>query len=112
MSASTFKTVFSRILVVIAVAAALAFAYLLVRIVLAPIPVPPAPTAQKAVKFDPRLDVSKHSGFARLRPLGPSDVEPLELGRANPFAPVEVILAPTSTAAMPTSTAAAATTTL
>ncbi|MBI4139061.1 hypothetical protein HY479_02825 [Candidatus Uhrbacteria bacterium] len=69
-----------------------------------PAPVPPIPPAQRAVKFDPKVDVSQHPIFGGLQPYGPTEVLPGETGRQNPFLPVPVVHATstaTSTAEVP-----------
>lgn len=62
--------------------------YWFIQTSLAPVPVPPAPPTRGAVRFDPALDVSKSDTFFRLRPMGPFEVKPENLGRVNPFVPI------------------------
>lgn len=97
MKFALLKTVFSRILVVLAGGAAVYFAYLFVRITLAPVPVPPAPPVKKTITFNPQLDVTKHPVFGTLRLLGPLTVDVRELGRTNPFVPVEATTSSSTT---------------
>lgn len=104
MQLSSFKTLFSRILVVLAGGAVVYFAYLFVQVTLAPVPVPPPPAGKKTVTFNPRLDVTRHPAFETLRPLGPFTVELRELGRTNPFVPFETATSSATTTRVATST--------
>ena len=65
---------------------------------LEPVEVPPAPPGKSSVTFNPKSDVSQQAVFQRLEPLGPTHIEPGELGRQNPFVPLPAPVAVSSTA--------------
>lgn len=64
---------------------------------LEPVAIPPLPPGKSSVTFNPSSDVSQRPTFLRLEPLGPTTVDPGELGRTNPFVPLPAIIVVTST---------------
>lgn len=91
---SSRSSLFSRILIIVGCLSVVGLSYWFVQTSLAPVPVPPVPPARGKVQFDPKLDVSKNTVFFNLRQMGPEVVEPLAIGRPNPFAPVLPVLPP------------------